>query len=629
MCGIVGLCLTDQQVRREHIEAMNRTIVHRGPDGDGHHVEGNIGIGMRRLSIIDLEGGWQPIANETDDVHVVQNGEIYNYRELRQELKGLGHRFRTESDTEVIVHAFEQWGGVEFAGKLRGMFAIAVWDRRKRELWLARDRLGIKPVFYTESRKGFAFASEVKALLASTIVESELDPAALADYLTYGSADFDRSFVKGVRQLQPGCVMGLATDSGRSRIHRYWEFRFPETRLDIDEVSAQEAVYEKLCETVRVHLAADVPLGAFLSGGVDSSAVVGIMVQEGATDLRTFSIGFSEEDFNELPYAREVARKWGCDHHEEMLSPNAMQVIEKIGSQLDEPFADASAIPTWYVSALASSQVKVVLTGDGGDELFAGYDRFAVAANRQFLDRIPSVLRRFGADVSRLLPNAFPGKYFLDYAKLDAAGRYASEHCLFPVLLQEQLLQPEYSPANLGIEHPLARSTEIFRSLGGGDYVSDCMHFDTIRYLPLDILVKVDRMSMAHSLEARPPLLDHEFLEFVASLPTHLKFRSASSRKYILRRAVERVVPRHLMEREKKGFAVPLQAWFSGPLRPMFEDSVLHNGLATQYLDRDTIRMLLEENNRSRRDHGLRLWAILMLELWLRRLPGAQKGRPD
>lgn len=621
MCGIVGICLSDQAVTREQVAAMNQTLFHRGPDGDGFRVERNVGIGMRRLSIIDLDGGWQPISNENDEIHVVQNGEIYNYRELREELRAHGHRFRTESDTEVIVHAFEQWGGLEFASRLRGMFALAVWDRGKRELWVARDRLGIKPLFYSRNRLGFAFASEVKALLASPIVEREMDLTALADYLTYGSADIAHSFVKNVCQLEPGCVLRVDTESGESELRRYWEFRFPEARLELDESTAEEALYEKLRETVRLHLASDVPLGAFLSGGVDSSAVVGIMVQEGVADLKTFSIGFSEEEFNELPYAREIARKWGCDHHEQILAPDAMRVMEQIGSHLDEPFADASAIPTWYVSQLAASEVKVVLTGDGGDELFAGYDRFATAESRLYLDRIPAVLRRLGARLSRTLPSAFPGAYFLDYAGLDAAGRYAAEHCLFPLRVQDRLLLPAFKPETLGFEHPLTRAADALRGFDAGDYVSDCMHFDTIRYLPMDILTKVDRMAMAHSLEARPPILDHEFLEFAASLPTSFKYRSASSRKYIFRKAVERVVPRHLMERKKAGFAVPLQAWFSGPLRSMFEDAVLQNGLTTQYLDRATIRVLFEENRRGRRDHGLRLWALLMLELWLRRLP--------
>ena len=621
MCGIVGLCLVDGVVTPEQIAAMNQTIVHRGPDGDGHHVDKNVGIGMRRLSIIDLDGGWQPIANETGDIQVVQNGEIYNYLDLRAELEKLGHQFKTNSDTEAIVHAYEQWGGYEFATKLRGMFGIAVWDSRTRELWIARDRIGIKPLYFAKNNKGLAFGSEVKALLASPVVDPEVDPSTLSEYLTFGAADVDRSFVKGVQQLVPGCVMRYATETGDMKTHRYWEFKFPEPRVNLSEEEAAEALDEKLREAIRVHLAADVPLGAFLSGGVDSSAVVGIVAEAGVKGLKTFSIGFDDEEFNELPYAREVAEKWGCEHHERIVLPDAIEVIDKLVFHLDEPFFDASAIPTWYVSKLAAEHVKVVLSGDGGDELFAGYDRYSTANNRLFLDRIPQLLRRLGANASQFLPSSFPGKYFLNYAALDAAGRYATEHCLFPIPLQNQMLLPEFNPKTLGNQHPLERAMDLFRGYGASDYISNCMQFDTNRYLPMDILVKVDRMTMAHSIESRPPLLDHELMEFAASLPTNLKYRPPDHKKYLLRKVAERVVPKHLMDRKKAGFAVPLQNWFSNELRPMFEDTVLDNGKTLQYLDPAQIRIMLNENNSGRRDHGLRLWALLMFELWLRQMP--------
>ena len=623
MCGIVGLCLTDGSVMPHQIAAMNGTIVHRGPDGDGEHIDGNVGIGMRRLSIIDLEGGWQPIANETNEIQVVQNGEIYNYQMLRSELEQRGHRFRTNSDTEAIVHSFEEHGGFEFATRLRGMFGIAVWDRRSRELWIARDRLGIKPLYYIRNNRGFAFGSEVKALLASPIVDAEVDPDVISDYLTFGSADVDRSFVKGVRQLLPGCVLRYSATTGDLKMHRYWEFRFPEKRLELDEEQAADALDEKLRETIKVHLAADVPLGAFLSGGVDSSAVVGLVAESGVENLKTFSIGFAEEEFNELPYAREVAQKWDCEHHEEIVSPSAIDIIDKLVYHLDEPFADASAIPTWYVSKLAAEHVKVVLSGDGGDELFAGYDRFITANDRMYLEKIPRMLRKFGAQLHEYLPNAFPGKYFLPYAALDPAGRYASEHCLFPQTFQSQLVRPEYHPASRGKQHPLDHVSEQFRGYEASDYISRCMQFDTTRYLPMDILVKVDRMTMAHSIESRPPLLDHELIEFAASLPTHMKYRPEVGKKYLLRKVASRVVPKHLMERKKAGFAVPLQAWFSGPLRSMFEDTVMDNGNLSQYLNTNAIRGMLTENNSGRRDHGLRLWALLMFELWLRKMPDA------
>jgi len=620
MCGIAGLCLKGRAVQEGDILAMSGTLAHRGPDGQGHFVDRNVGIGVRRLAVIDPSGGDQPIANETSEVQVVQNGEIYNYRELRHKLESRGHTFRTDCDTEVIVHAFEEWGGRDFSTRLRGMFAIAVWDNRHRALWLSRDRLGIKPLYFIKSPKGFAFGSELKALLACSWVEAELDPAALSDYLTFGSADVDRSFYRGVRQLLPGCVLRISAETGDVQNHRYWEFQFAGKRIDFSESDAQEALEEKLREAIRHHLVSDVPIGAFLSGGVDSSTVVGIAVEEGASDLSSFSIGFEDEDSNELPHARTVARHWGLAHFDKVISPDAVQVIDQVASHLDEPFADASAIPTWYVSQLAAEQLKVVLTGDGGDELFAGYDRYVTATRRRFLDRIPHVLRSFGARIARALPDTSPGKNYLYYASLDAAGRYAAEHCLFPVLLQEQILLPDFSPQRVGRRHPLERSSQLLRSFGAVDYLSNCMQYDITRYLPMDILVKVDRMTMAHGVEARPPLLDHELVELAASLPTSLKYRSPKSRKVLLRKIAQGVVPAEVLERRKKGFSLPLQRWFASPLRPMFEDMVLNSGVSSQYLDRTVMKRIFEENRTGRRDRGLQLWAILMLEIWLRRL---------
>lgn len=602
---------------------MNATIVHRGPDGEGQHVDACVGIGMRRLSIIDLDGGWQPISNEARDIHVVQNGEIYNYQELRRELTALGHRFATQSDTEAIVHAYEQWGGRFFAQHLRGMFGIAIWDSRRQELWLARDRLGIKPLFYVHNAKGFAFGSEVKALLASPTVDPEIEPAALSEYLTFGSADVGRSFIKGINQLLPGCVLKLSVPSLDVAVERYWEFTFPESRTTMSQEEAEEALDQRLRDAVKQHLIADVPIGAFLSGGVDSSAIVGLAAEQGA-QLSTFSIGFHEQKYNELPFAREVAKKWACDHHEWVVTPDAVQVVGKLVEHLDEPFADSSAIPTWYVSQLAAEHVKVVLSGDGGDELFAGYERFSIASRRLYLDSIPRLLRKFGATVGHLLPNVFPGRYFLEYAALDRAARYASELCHFPVPQQAQLLRTDFQPASLGVEHPLERAARTFREFQASDYLSRCMQLDTTRYLPMDILVKVDRMTMAHGLEARPPLLDHEFVEFVAGLPTEWKFRPPNQKKILLRKVARRVVPAHLMDRRKAGFSVPLQQWFSGPLLPMFEDTVLNNGRCLTYLRPAAIRDLISQNRAGRRNYGLQLWSILMLELWLRKLSARQ-----
>lgn len=618
MCGIVGLYLNKRRVNRKDIDAMNSTIVHRGPDDDGVFVNGSAGIGMRRLSIIDLDGGQQPIPNETRRIHVVQNGELYNYRELRRELQDRGHRFRTLSDTEVAVHAYEEWGGVEFAKHLRGMFAIAIWDSVEQAMWLVRDRLGIKPLYYAETPDGVAFASEVKALLASPIVSCELQPSALAQYLIYGSASQGGSFIRGVKQLLPGQVACFS--GGRSRFESYWEFRFPEHPLALGEEEAREVLLERLRDTVRLHMVSDVPVGAFLSGGVDSSAIVGLMAQEGAAGLKTFSIGFGEESFNELPYAAKVAERWGTDHHTEIVCPDdALHILDDLIYHLDEPFADASAIPTWYVSRLAAQNVKVVLTGDGGDELFAGYSRYAGASQDIWLDRIPLMARRLGSSLSRFLPQWWPGKYFLDYAGRDALARYVYGFHRFPAPLRRRILRPEWSPEYLGVEDPAHESLRTLRGSGAGDSISECMHFDILRYLPLDILVKVDRMTMAHSLEARPPMLDHEFVEFAASLPIGMKFSGSGRSKHILKKAVAPLMPEGLLDRKKAGFAVPLQRWFAGPLASLYQDQVLAGGLCTDYFDPGSLRIIFNENRMGRRNHGHRLWAILVLELWLRR----------
>ena len=626
MCGIVGLFLPDRMITRAMVSAMNATIVHRGPDGAGLFVDAEvgIGIGMRRLSIIDLEGGWQPIANEDGRIHVVHNGEIYNYRELRDELLGLGHAFRTQSDTEVIVHAFEQWGGYEFANHLRGMFGIAVWDSVQRELWLVRDRLGIKPLFFADTPQGFAFGSEIKSLLASGVVDAEIDLQAIVDYFTFGTAGPGRSFVTSVRALLPGHLLRFQTSSRVCETRPYWKFEIQAERRQLSAHEAVELVRDKLRESVRMHLVSDVPVGAFLSGGVDSSGVVGLMAEAGCQPINTFSIGFEEDIYNELPYAREVAARWGFQHHERIVRPDAVAVIDRLLDHFDEPFADASAIPTWYLSELAAEHVKVVMSGDGGDELFGGYERYARAMSRSYLDKVPLELRRHGPWLGERLPAWCPGKYWLHLAAYDEIGRYLYELCLFPPTMQQRLLRPEILAA--ASSNPWQAMDAAVRGKATGDLLSKYLYLDTIQYLPLDILTKVDRMTMAHSLEARPPILDHELAELAASLPTEYKF-GPRGRKYVLREAIRHLVPNSVLQRRKSGFSVPLQSWFAGPLRALFCDNVLSHGKSLDFLQAAAIRQLFEENQRGRRDHGFKLWAILMLELWLRRQAGLPRAR--
>lgn len=624
MCGIVGLFLANRHVSRTDIDAMNSRIVHRGPDGDGVYVDGPVGLGMRRLSIIDLDGGWQPISNESGRIQLVYNGEIYNYRELRQELTAKGHRFATNSDTEVAVHAYEQWGGYDFAKRLRGMFAIAIWDMDARELWIVRDRIGIKPLYYVHNDQGLGFASEIKSLLATDLFPRELEPRALAEYLTYGTAGPERSFVRSIRQLPPGSVM-RCKNVHETDVRPFWQFRFPAQTVQLEEEEAQEMLLNRLQEAVRSHLVADVPVGAFLSGGIDSSGLVGLMAAEYGSSFKTFSIGFDEEEYNELKFAELVAQKWGTDHHSEIVRPDAIEVVEKLVDHFDEPFSDPSAIPTWYVAEIAAREVKVVLSGDGGDELFAGYTRYHEASRHAFLDRIPRSVRSLGSRIGAWLPVTMPGINFLDYAAHDHRGRYIYQTDLFPRRLREQILRPEWHEASLGEENILAQRSRVLAESAAPDRMSEYMYYDVLRYLPLDILVKVDRITMAHSLEARPPLLDHEFVEFAATLPISLKYRNGTTGKYLFKKAIEPLLPAPLMNRGKAGFSVPLRHWFAGPLATMFSDLVLAKGLCTEYFDGKVIRSMFEENRIGRRDHGTKLWSILVFEWWLRKFCSKDK----
>lgn len=617
MCGIVGLSLARRHVTETDLRAMNAAIVHRGPDGEGTHTEGRVGIGMRRLAIIDIDGGVQPISNETGRIHVVQNGEIYNYRELRRELEELGHQFHTSSDTESIVHAYEEWGGREFANHLRGMFAIAIYDSNQKQLWVARDRIGVKPLFLADTSEGFGFASEIKALAQSPLALGEVNPRAIVQYLAMGSAGHQTSFLRHVRSLPPGCVACFSKDT--LQVHPYWRFQIRPGACSMSYEDAREELKERLHDALRSHLVSDVSVGAFLSGGVDSSAIVGMMARELGSSFKTFSIGFEEDAYNELPHADEVSRRWGTEHHVEIVRPSAVQIIDQLVEHFDEPFADSSAIPTWYVSRLAAESVKVVLSGDGGDELFAGYERYAEAHRYQWIDWVPQRVRQVSSWVSRQLPDTTPGRYFMDHWSHDACGRFAYQLSLFPPLLQSELLKEDFRPGALGMTDPLDERRDLMRAAGTDDLVAQCMYLDTQDYLPLDIMTKVDRMTMAHSLEARPPLLDHHVVEFAAHLPTNWKLKTANERKAIFKDCMRPYLPPSVCQRKKAGFAVPLQAWFARDLADMFRDLVMAGGECHAYLEPATIQRLFHQNLTGRRDHGNRLWAILVLEIWLRR----------
>ena len=522
MCGIAGFFLRSQPAQLSDVQRMNDAIRHRGPDDDGFHIDGGCALGMRRLSIIDLHSGHQPISNEDQSVWTVFNGEIYNYRGLRADLIARGHRFTTNSDTETIVHLYEDEGPASVR-RLRGMFAIAVWDARRRRLLLARDRFGKKPLYYAILPQGIYFASELKCFRGLDI-PFEIDTDALKFYFQLGYIPDPFSPFRAIRKLPPAGWLTYDSD-GTVTEDLYWRLPPPATEPPpgVTEAAMRERVREVFDESVRIRMIADVPLGAFLSGGIDSSSVVASMALQSPDPVKTFSIGFDEAEFNELPYAREVAQKYHTEHHELIVRPDSVNLISRLAHHFDEPFADSAAIPTFLVSEFAAQHVKVVLTGDGGDELFAGYDSFFELQKLSAYDRIPQPARRILSSLADLLPYSTYGKNRLRVmSRATALDRYF-EHTYTPFMLRRELLNPEWMlPADAAF---LARTLPACFLPNGADTLSQALYFEATAKLTGDMLVKVDRMSMAQSLEVRCPLLDHELAELAASIPTSWKMR--------------------------------------------------------------------------------------------------------
>jgi asparagine synthase (glutamine-hydrolysing) len=556
MCGIAGFVDADRldtgrplpsRLEAEFglVHRMCDVIRHRGPDDEGIHVEPGVGLGMRRLSIIDLAGGRQPIHNETGTIWIVFNGEIYNYQALRAELESRGHVFTTSSDTESIVHAYEEWGEDAFV-RLRGMFAIALWDRSNRTLLLARDRAGIKPLHYVERGGRLAFGSEIKSLIAGDAFDPRIDMASLDHYLAFLYTPRDGSIFEGVRKLPPGHF--LRWKDGRVAVQQYWRIAATEPFRG-DEHEAAEALERVLADAVRAHMMSDVPLGAFLSGGVDSSAVVGFMARASSRPVQTFSIGFDDPQYDELEHARAVARHFATDHHEFVVRPDALSILDRLVSHFDEPFADSSAIPTWYVSEIARRHVTVVLSGDGGDELFGGYDRYFPPPRVAQFDRIPLPgLRRLAAITWPHLPHGAPGKALLRHVSKDDQGRYIDSIALYQHDERLALYTPEArGRLAAAAEQMLAAHFDRFAAL---PHHSRMMRFDFETYLPEDVLTKVDRMSMAHSIESRVPLLDNEVIDFAASLPATFKI-SGTTRKHVLKAVLRPMLPPQIIDRRK------------------------------------------------------------------------------
>lgn len=615
MCGIAGFFLPDGQADPAVVRAMCDCIRHRGPDDEGFHVEGGCAIGMRRLSIIDLSTGHQPISNEDGTIWVVFNGEIYNYQGLRRDLIAKGHRFVTNSDTETLIHLYEERGTAGLS-ELRGMFAFAIWDARRQRLLLARDRFGKKPLYYAVLPQGIYFGSELKCLRAAGGVPFELDEEALKLYFQLLYIPDPYTPFRAVRKLPAGSWLTYAAD-GTVEQGRYWTLPAPTEAASTEpEADVASRLREAFDESVRIRMIADVPLGAFLSGGIDSSAVVASMAVQSPEPIKTFSIGFEEADFNELPYARLVADKYRTDHHEIVVKPDSIALVQRLIRHFDEPFGDSSAIPTFIVSEFAARHVKVALSGDGGDELFAGYDSFLEAERFRKLDVVPLPLRRALSLLADHLPYSAYGKNYLrTISRSSALERYLGAVGM-PYFLRKELLEPQWMlPADSAyLQQTL---TGCFLP-NGADILSQALYFEATAKLTGDMLTKVDRMSMANSLEIRCPLLDHELAEMAAGIAPELKLRGGKG-KYIFVQAMRDRLPPELLSREKMGFGVPLAYWFRSSLKEFLWDHLtdpvfLNRGIVSPAF----VRSLLEEHDTGRRNHYHFLWTLLMLELWFR-----------
>ncbi len=626
MCGIVGIfdLYGKDAIDQSLLNKMNQSQLHRGPDEGGLHLEPGIGLGHRRLSIIDLASGQQPLFNEDGSVVVVFNGEIYNFKALMQQLAQAGHRFRTHSDTEVIVHAWEQWGE-RCVEHFRGMFAFAIWDRNQQTLFLARDRLGVKPLYYAQLGNGkLIFGSELKALLADPDLLRELDPLAIEDYFAYGYVPEPRTIFKQARKLAPGHALCLRRAQALPLPKPYWDIPF---QLDstISEAQAGDELIARLREAVEIRLVAEVPLGAFLSGGVDSSAVVAMMAQSMDAPVNTCSISFGDPNFNEAGYAEMVARRYRTEHHAQQVEQHEVDLIDQLARLYDEPFADSSALPTYRVCQLARQRVTVALSGDGGDENLAGYRRYRWHLHEERLRAmLPMSVRRplFGM-MGKIYPKAdwapkpLRAKTTFEALARDSVAAYFHGISIFNDAMRERLFRPhfrrslnQYRAVEVLHRHARACPTE--------DPLSRVQYLDLKTYLPGDILTKVDRASMAHGLEVRVPLLDHQLVEWMSSLPADLKLRGTEG-KYLLKKALLPYLPQELLYRKKMGFAVPLATWMRGPLRLRLQHALMGKTLQQSGIfNMDYVQQLLAQHQSGRHDHSSALWTLLMFESFLR-----------
>jgi len=624
MCGITGFVNkggTAPDV--EILKRMNAAIIHRGPDDDGFFVDENAALAMRRLSIIDLAGGKQPMHNADKTKWIVFNGEIYNYQELHVGLDERGHKFYTNSDTEAIIHLYDEYGE-DCLHHLRGMFAIAIWDTVEKTLFLARDRVGKKPLLYSHQSNGdLIFGSEFQAVLKHPSVSREVDSEAIDSYLSFSCVPAPMTAFQQIRKLEPG--HWLKWKDGEIETKRYWLPNFSD-KIKISEEEAIEETTRILRESTRLRMISEVPLGAFLSGGVDSSTVVALMAQESSQPVKTFSIGFEEEDFSELKYARMVADHVGAEYHEFVVRPNALEVLPTLVEHYGEPYADSSAIPTYYVSKETRKHVTVALNGDGGDESFAGYERYAAMRMAETYHRIPKALRKAFIELpAGLLPSSElkrsrirDGKRFLKAAALPKVERYFQWSSAFNRQAKRDLYTRDFAN-EIGAADASAVLGHWFAKANGSGIVDATMLTDQMTYLPNDLLVKVDIASMANSLEARSPFLDHKVIEFAASLPEKLKLNGFETKSF-LKKVAARLVPHEAVYRRKMGFGVPVGKWFRGEMKDFVRDVLLsQKAMERGIVKPEMLKKYVDEHTNAERDHAFQVWALLMLELWYQR----------
>lgn len=616
MCGICGQfnLKPERTVDKELLERMKRSLVHRGPDDHGIWIKGQIGLGHTRLAVIDLSAnGHQPMSNETGSIWITYNGEVYNFQELRKELESKGHHFRSNSDTEVIVHLYEE-EGIQCMTRLRGMFAFAIWDENTKQLLLTRDRLGQKPLYYYQDRHSLLFASEIKSILASGMVEISPDNEAMYQYLCLGYVPHPKTGFKGIKKLPPGHRL-VVRDSHFS-LDSYWSLK--EDREQDEIVNIKEAshrLYDLLMEAIRIRMVSDVPIGVLLSGGIDSNAIVAMM-NTCTRQIKTFTVGFEDELYDERREARFLADRLDTDHHEMVVKPAVLDILPKLACAYDEPFADPSAVPSYYVAQMARQHVTVVLNGDGGDEIFAGYGTYIQGMVGSWTESIPSKLGKF---LSKILDQKKQGKakslaQILALSGKSRAMNFGHLRMLTTLAVTESLLADDYRELVHGMD-PISHLVECYERLDRGDIVNTMLAVDQETFLPDDLLFKIDIATMNHGLEARSPFLDHHLVEFAAKLPGHLKL-NRWRKKYILKKSLKDILPHQVLQRRKRGFDVPVSHWLKGELKDLCRDIFSSKNLVTELLQADKLKEMFNDHLAGRQDWGRFFWAVLMLHLW-------------